>query len=89
MAYRTKYNPQFGEIGAYVSQRWPEKNIIKKKGKNTHTLGLALSGGGYRSAIFGYGILKGLFDIDVIGKIDYLSSVSGGSWIATPFSMSN
>ena len=89
MAYRTKYNPDFGEIGAHVSQRWPEKKIISQKGKQEHTLGMALSGGGYRSAIYNYGILKGLFEIGVISKIDYLSSVSGGSWIATPFSMSN
>ena len=89
MAYRTRYNQNFGEIGAHVSQRWPEKKIVGQKGKQKHTLGLALSGGGYRSAIFNYGILKGLFEIGAIGKIDYLSAVSGGSWIAMPFSMSN
>ena len=89
MAYRTKYNPTFGEIGAHVAQRWPEQKIIEKKGKRNHTLGLALSGGGYRSAIFNYGILKGLHEIDVIPKIDYISAVSGGSWIAMPFSTSN
>lgn len=89
MAYRTKYNPTFGDIGVHVSQRWPEKKLIAQKGKQKHTLGLALSGGGYRSAIFNYGILKGLYNIGVIDKIDYLSAVSGGSWIAMPFSMSN
>ena len=89
MAYRTKYNPNFGEIGADVAQLWPEKNIIKSKGKQQHTLGLALSGGGYRSAIFNYGILRGLFELGVVGKFDYLSAVSGGSWIATPFATSN
>ncbi len=89
MAYRMKYNSKFGELGVHVSERWPEKNIINKKGKQEHTLGLALSGGGYRSAIFNYGILKGLYKLKLIGKIDYLSAVSGGSWIATPFAMSN
>jgi hypothetical protein len=92
MAYRSKYNPEFGQIGAHVSQLWPEKNVIARKGKETHTLGLALSGGGYRSAIFNYGILSGLNDIenfDAINRVDYLSVVSGGSWIGTPFSMSN
>lgn len=84
-----RYNSNFGELGVHVSGRWPEKNTIKSKGKQQHTLGLALSGGGYRSAIFNYGILKGLYQIGVIGKIDYLSAVSGGSWIATPFCMSN
>ncbi len=45
---------------------WPEMDIIKAKGKKVDTLGLALSGGGYRSAIFCYGVLKGLWEIGVI-----------------------
>jgi hypothetical protein len=89
MAYRVRFNPHFGEIGVHVAQRWPEKHIVARKGKQRHTLGLALSGGGYRSAIYNYGILKGLFEIGVIDAIDYMSAVSGGSWIATPFSTSN
>jgi hypothetical protein len=32
-------------------------------------------------------VLKGIYKIGAIGKIDYLSAVSGGSWVATPFSM--
>lgn len=87
MAYTTEYNPSFGRLGAEVSQLWPERDIIKAKGKKVDTLGLALSGGGYRSAIFCYGVLKGLWEIGVIKKVDYLSVVSGGSWIGTPFSM--
>lgn len=89
MAYRVRFNPTFGEIGAHVAQRWPEKAVIAKKGKKNHTLGMALSGGGYRSAIYNYGILKGLFELGLIDAIDYVSAVSGGSWIATPFSTSN
>jgi len=89
MAYRVRFNPQFGEIGVHVAQRWPEKHIIARKGKQQHTLGLAMSGGGYRSAIYNYGVLKGLFEIGVINSIDYVSAVSGGSWIAAPFSTSN
>ena len=87
MTYKAQYNNNFGEIGSSIAQRWPEKEIIKKKGKQNHTLGLALSGGGYRSAIFNYGVLKGIHKLGAIRKIDYLSAVSGGSWIATPFSM--
>ena len=89
MAYKKSYNPGFGDLGADVARRWPEGAFIKSKGKKTDTLGLALSGGGYRSAIFNYGILKGLYEIGVIPRIDYLSVVSGGSWIGTPFSMSD
>jgi len=63
MAYTAQYNTEFGKLGSAVAQRWPEKDIIKKKGKLNNTLGLALSGGGYRSAIFNYGVLKGLYKL--------------------------
>lgn len=86
MAYKKRYNTSFGDIGFSVSQRWPEKDIIAAKGRTKHTVGLALSGGGYRSAIFNYGVLKGLNELGVFPKIDYLSVVSGGSWIGVPFS---
>ncbi len=87
MTYKKEYNPNFGKLGAEVSQLWPEKQIIEAKGKKVDTLGLALSGGGYRSDIFCYGILKGLWDIGVLQKTDYLSVVSGGSWIGTALSI--
>ncbi len=44
MGYVRAYNDGFGELGAAVAQRWPESEIIKKKGKKVATLGLALSG---------------------------------------------
>ena len=87
MAYRRSYNRNFGKLGAEISDGWPEAKIIERKGKKTDTLGLALSGGGYRSAIFNYGILKGLYEIELMGRFDYLSVVSGGSWIGTAFSI--
>ena len=40
--------------------------------------GLALSGGGIRSASFGLGVLQALLENHVLDKIDYLSTVSGG-----------
>jgi Patatin-like phospholipase len=43
---------------------------------------LCLSGGGIRSATFNLGILQGLAKIGLLGKFDYLSSVSGGGYIA-------
>ncbi len=82
MGFRAAYNRNFGELGAQVARRWPERAVIRNKGKTTDLLGLALSGGGYRSAIFHYGVLKGLARIGVLPRIDYLSAVSGGSWIA-------
>jgi len=87
MPYTDIYNPVFGQLGIEVSQFWPERDLIRAKGKSTDTLGLALSGGGYRSAIFNYGVLRGLQDIGVLPQVDYLSAVSGGSWIGTPYAM--
>ena len=89
MAYRRAYNRSFGELGVEVAWRWPERSVIQRKGKTVDTLGLALSGGGYRSAIFNYGILKGLYKIGVIDRFDYLSVVSGGSWIGTAFALTD
>ena len=85
MPYQRTYNKDFGELGAGVARRWPEKDVIAAKNKKKKTLGLALSGGGYRSAIFNYGVLRGLYRLGLIGKFDYLSVVSGGSWIGTAF----
>jgi hypothetical protein len=43
--------------------------------------GLALSGGGIRSASFNLGFLQGLAEQKKLGEIDYLSTVSGGGFI--------
>jgi hypothetical protein len=44
--------------------------------------GLPISGGGFRSATFPLGILQTLHDMQRLPKIDYLSTVSGGSYTA-------
>lgn len=44
---------------------------------------LCLSGGGIRSAIFNLGVLQGLARCGLLGKFDYLSTVSGGGYIAS------
>jgi len=45
--------------------------------------GLTCSGGGIRSAAFCLGVLQGLQSKNVIGQIDYLSTVSGGGYVGT------
>src|SRR5262245_17588401 len=42
--------------------------------------GLALSGGGLRSAAFSIGAMKALYDAEIMDKIDVISSVSGGGY---------
>src|SRR5919106_1805456 len=42
---------------------------------------LCLSGGGVRSASFGLGVMQGLARAGILGRFDYLSTVSGGGYI--------
>lgn len=51
--------------------------------------GLALSGGGIRSAAFCFGVLNALKDTKHLDRIDYLSTVSGGGYIASALSWLN
>ena len=44
---------------------------------------LCLSGGGIRSATFNLGVLQALAKNKLLGRFDYLSSVSGGGYIAS------
>ena len=46
-------------------------------------VGLALSGGGVRSATFNLGVLQGLARRGVLRSCDYLSTVSGGGYIGS------
>ncbi|MEA2943797.1 MAG: hypothetical protein QOD09_4326 [Bradyrhizobium sp.] len=50
---------------------------------NAPWCGLGLSGGGIRSASLGLGVLQGLAEKDLLKRFDYVSSVSGGGYIAT------
>lgn len=48
-------------------------------------VGLALSGGGIRSAVFNLGLLQSLSKAGLLRRVDVLSSVSGGGYIAGCF----
>jgi hypothetical protein len=49
-------------------------------------VGLAFSGGGIRSAVFNLGVLQALEAAGLMKRVDYLSSVSGGGYIASAYS---
>jgi hypothetical protein len=51
--------------------------------RGEHTLGLAISGGGIRSATFSLGILQTLAQRKILEHLDYLSTVSGGGYIGS------
>jgi len=69
--------------------RWltlPARNRVRNspfaEAERMNLVGLAFSGGGIRSATFNLGVLQALSDLDLLRKVDYLSGVSGGSYIA-------
>jgi predicted acylesterase/phospholipase RssA len=51
----------------------------------TGKFGLALSGGGFRAALFHLGVLARLAELDVLHRIEALSCVSGGSIIGAHY----
>lgn len=53
-----------------------------KQSRPNHLIGLALSGGGIRSALYNDGFLQGLSHRGFLRFVDYLASVSGGGYIA-------
>jgi Patatin-like phospholipase len=65
--------------------RGPVKSSGEDFAKTFDTTGLALSGGGIRSAAFCLGALQALDGSDKIKNLDYLSTVSGGGYIGTSF----
>lgn len=49
------------------------------------TVGLALSGGGIRSATYSLGVLRGLAQRGLLARVDCLSTVSGGGYVGAMF----
>ena len=52
-------------------------------------IGLALSGGGSRAIAFHLGCLRALHDLNLLGRVQVISSVSGGSIISAMYAYSN
>ena len=71
--------------GRLTSDSAANDKKAEKAGPRTVRTGLALSGGGIRSATFSLGILQALSRAGLISRFDYLSTVSGGSYIGSFF----
>ena len=59
----------------------PDRARLQARAHGGMLAGLALSGGGVRSATFGLGALQALARCRLLGRIDYLSTVSGGGFV--------
>jgi Patatin-like phospholipase len=88
------FNPALGAPEATLPTRFPdmleraEQVLIalrREKAMPTErglpVMGIALSGGGIRSATFSLGVLQGLAKLGLLKSFDYLSTVSGGGYI--------
>jgi hypothetical protein len=62
--------------------------IILAPNEEANLVGLSLSGGGIRSAAFCLGVLQALNRTDVLHRIDYMSTVSGGGYVGISLSAS-
>jgi hypothetical protein len=60
---------------------WMER--IRRNKPTRNLIGLSFSGGGIRSATFNLGVLQGLQELDLLRKIDFISTVSGGGFIGS------
>lgn len=70
--------------GVQAKEDAPKWRQRVRTGKEPENLfGVALSGGGVRSATFGLGVLQGLQELDLLQYADYLSTVSGGGFIGS------
>lgn len=59
------------------------RNALDLPAPDDDVVGLAISGGGIRSATFALGAIQALFQYHAFGSFDYLSTVSGGGFIGS------
>lgn len=84
--------PDTEPLLSFERVRWAERkqilrarraNGLPKLPKSDEWVGLALSGGGIRSATFNLGVLQALAKCNSLRKVDYLSTVSGGGYVGS------
>ncbi|QGX38703.1 hypothetical protein [Permianibacter aggregans] len=76
-------NTTFDEVKKAEQQWLQQRRQAAQIDPQQAKIGLAVSGGGIRSACFHLGILQGLIARDSMKQVDYFSSVSGGGYIAS------
>ncbi len=84
----TRYSGIDSETAEAINQAEREAIVARRQHYkiNTakpHAIGLALSGGGIRSATFSLGVLAALARRGVLAQLDYLSTVSGGGYLGS------
>lgn len=63
---------------------FPEARLLPEL-RRKENLGIAISGGGTRSSVAALGQFRGLRKLGLLQKARYISAISGGAWLATPY----
>ena len=94
-------NPDAPSLGAYafktrltgddltlIQQSTAATTHLRLEPEKPRNIGIALSGGGSRAMAFHLGCLRALHDLDILSRVQVISSVSGGSVIAAMYAYS-
>ncbi len=81
-------------LNSEAEELWKRRQVVedvdggvpRPTGIPTDLVGLALSGGGIRSASVGLGVLQAFHKLGLLKFVDYLSTVSGGGYIGCAYS---
>ncbi len=85
-AFRTKLS---GENFICIQWSAAATACLGRQPKKPQNVGLALSGGGSRAIAFHLGCLRALHDLDLLSRVQVISSVSGGSVISAMYAYSS
>ncbi len=76
-------------LGSRTTRPAPSDEVEYRETPSTgRRIGIALSGGGIRSAAFNLGALQALQERKVLASADYLAAVSGGNYVASALTIS-
>lgn len=78
-----EYTASFADVQQAEAAWIRERRAAASSPGDAPLVGLALSGGGIRSAAFNMGVLQTLAGSGLLPRIDYLSTVSGGGYIGS------
>ncbi len=70
-----------------LKEMYPNEHVAEAACASVFTgkVGLALSGGGFRAALYHIGVLARLAELDILRKVEALSCVSGGSIVGAHY----
>lgn len=98
-AWKAYYNNVANTVGTAIPFPQYVTDIMMGNASATPNLGIATSGGGYRAAIFGAGIMNALDGRNstsvsagtggLLQTATYLTGLSGGAWLVTSLTQSN